>query len=429
MLCLVSFILIFSIIREKIEENLNQKTSSKNNEFVLLVLFGSLLFSIIISSHDLFITYLALEGLSLLITIFIIGYGPIFKSSEASIKYFSISAFTAGFVLYGISIIYKKIQTTNYTEIYKYALMCVENSRGEDISWLTVSLIFIMAGFFFKLTVAPFHLWATEVYGNIPIVTAAFIFLPYKFSLLVAFFKITAYAFYSLSWIWSPILLILSITCIFWGSVGAVYEDKIKKFLVFASINQTGFIFLGLGSGTFYGISASLLHLVFYFLSTGALFLFLIGVKLYNNDTKSTFIHQLQYLYIPKAYALFLIPVVFSMAGFPPLFGFFTKYFLLLETFNTSGISFVILVLLLNILSAFYYFRLIKNTFFFSLDKEVEDPHILGSRTLEIISSILFIFCSLALCAGWVYLPNIVQFFDMLTENLLYPFFSHAHKF
>jgi len=115
------------------------------------------------------------------------------------------------------------------------------------------------------------------------------------------------------------------------------------------------------------------MHLVFYFFSMVALFLFLVIVKAYNPEKKSSYLHQLQYLYIPKQYSFFLIPLIFSMAGFPPLYGFFTKYFLLLETLNASGILFVALVLILNIISSFYYLRLVKNIFFtVSSDEKIE---------------------------------------------------------
>jgi len=134
MLLLIASVLILASVREKIEKTVILKTTSRSSEYLVLILFGALIFSVIISSNDLFLTYISLEGLSLLTSIFIIGYGPIFKSSEAAIKYFSISAFTAGFVLFGISLLYKKIQTTNYTEIHKYVQFCIENNRSDDLS-------------------------------------------------------------------------------------------------------------------------------------------------------------------------------------------------------------------------------------------------------------------------------------------------------
>lgn len=418
---LVSFVLFFSLIREFIEINETQKTTSKNTEFIILIAFGLLLFLIIITSNDLFLTYITIEGLSLLVSILIIGYGPIFKSTEAAIKYFSISAFTAGFVLYGISVIYKNIQTTNYTEIKKYLFLSFENNNTSNLTWLIITLLFILLGFFFKLTVAPFHLWATEVYGNVPIVTASFIFLPYKFSILIAMFKILTQCFYSLNWVWGPILLILSISSIFWGSIGALYEDKIKKFLVFASINQTGFILLGFGTMTFYGISASLMHLSFYFLSMIALFLYIIVAKVYNLELKISYIHQLQYLKLPLFYRILLVPLLFSMMGFPPFFGFFTKYFLLLETLNSVGLFFMLLVLILNIISSFYYFRLIKNIFFFT-ESEIETSKIKINNTgIYITSSIFFILIVTIISVSWVYIGDIVIICDHFSKSLIYP--------
>lgn len=423
-LLLVSIILIFTLIREKFENKIKKTIISKNSEYILLILFGTLFFLVIVSSHDLFLTYLVLEGLSLLLAILIIGYGPIFKSTEAAIKYFSISAFTSGFVLYGISIVYKKLQTTNYTEIHKFIQQCHENESYVDYSWLIIAMVFILVGFFFKLTVAPFHLWAVEVYGNVPMTTAAFIFLPYKFSLLAAFFKIVTYVFQDLRCVWGVILSILALTCIFWGSVGAIYEDKIKKFLVFASINQTGFILLGLGTSSFYGISSSLMHLIFYFISNIALFMFLIVIKTHNIEKELMFIHQLQHAYIPKVYAFFLIPIIFSMAGFPPLMGFFTKYFLLLEVFSEFGPLYVLIILFLNIISTFYYFRIIKNIFFFDSGRlKIETRSILPTNFWNIVTAV-FLICSGVLAGSWIFLPEIINIFNVLTENILYPFFS-----
>lgn len=426
LIILVSCVLLFSLIREKIETTLYQKTSSKNVEYIILLALGTLLFLTIITSHDLFLTYISLEGLSLLVTIFIIGYGPIFKSTEAAIKYFSISAFTSGFVLYGISSIYKKIQTTNFTEIKKYTVICLEQNQTAEIIWLVVTLVFIMVGFFFKLTVAPFHMWASEVYGNIPMITATIIFLPYKFSLIIAFFKIVVQAFYWLNWVWGPILLILSMSCIIWGSLGALYEDKIKKFMVFASINQTGFILLGLGSSSIYGLSAALMHLFFYFFSAAGLFLFFVIIRSYNTNLKLSYIHQLQYLHIPKIYSIGLIPLIFSMMGFPPFMGFFTKYFLLVETLQAPGLVFMGVVLFLNIVSSFYYFRLLKNLFFFS---NYSVSKLTAFKKVQSITFFVFFVIILFLTTGWVYLTEIITIFDSLGANLAYPFFTQSTSF
>lgn len=196
--------------------------------------------------------------------------------------------------------------------------------------------------------------------------------------------------------------------------------------MVFASINQTGFILLGLGSSSIYGLSAALMHLFFYFFSAAGLFLFFVIIRSYNTNLKLSYIHQLQYLHIPKIYSIGLIPLIFSMMGFPPFMGFFTKYFLLVETLQAPGLVFMGVVLFLNIVSSFYYFRLLKNLFFFS---NYSVSKLTAFKKVQSITFFVFFVIILFLTTGWVYLTEIITIFDSLGANLAYPFFTQSTSF
>lgn len=430
--------LFLSLVWDLMEHKRGDAQFSLNNLFPLTSLFGLLFCYILISSNDLLLTYLAIEGNTAVILCFMLGYTSIFKATEAAKKYFIISGTGTSFMLFGISVVFLNCKTVNYTYLFG-VLMDPIQAR-----YVIMPSIFIVAGILIKIAAAPFHFWAIEIYGNISFLTFIFILVPFKISLLCVLAKIIGYVFLEIKDFWSTILIILGLISIFSGSIGALYEDKIKKFFVFGSVNQVGYLLLALSSINVDGFSAFFFYLIFYFISFLGFAVFLTLAKTLNLDNDLIFISQLRTLKLPLTMFIAAIPIIFSMMGFPPFMGFLSKYYVLSSVAGAGAPLFVYFLLVINIITSFYYLRIVKDLFFDNSNavkqlKEIGVNHtllnnisewsdIIGSNKLMKIALLILCILSGALVFSWFFLDTIVDFTNILSERVLYPMSSNPGK-
>lgn len=385
----------------------------KNNwksviEFPFLFLGSVLFLLLLITVQDLFLMVLCIIGMSICLYALLASNSVFGRlSREACIKYFIMSALSSGLLLGGIKEIYLLCGSTNFSVINNFLIWKISNfSNIYEFYNFKIGIFFIFAGFLFKLSAAPSHFWSPEIYEGIPYSLMSFIVLPVKLAIAVIFIKVFKSVFFinSLNSIVNYLLLneienfilFIIILSMVLGGVNALFEQKIKRFLAYSSINQIGFLFIGLlgFDSSFYGIQAFLYFLIVYILNLSIFFLLIFwytsnfsmfstifmqnsfnGLKYkhfdfnYVSDFKNFFWIFKNLTFSKKNITFYIfwvlfILVLFSLAGIPPLAGFFSKFYILLYAFKLNYWIIIFCGVVISIISAYYYLRILKVAFF-----------------------------------------------------------------
>jgi NADH-quinone oxidoreductase subunit N len=317
---------------------------------------------LLVSSFDGFGAYISLEGLTFSLFTLAGLDSKSRNSSEAGVKYFCLGALSSGFLLFGVSLVFIITKTLDFLE-----LRLVVNSINELPVLLSFALLFIFFGLWFKLSIFPCHAWTPDVYeGALTPVTFFFATVVklsvFSFFVRVLFFLLGSKVFYLF---WRPFFLAVSAGSILFGSLGALAQTKVKRFVGYTSINQMGYLLIGVSCGNLLGLQASFVYMFFYLGMGFCFFSILLYITNLSTGKEVLFINQLRgFGSEHKNLAAVLALVLFSMAGVPPLAGFFGKTLLFFAAFRKGYHSLVILGLLANVVSAFYYLRMIKCIYF-----------------------------------------------------------------
>lgn len=310
------------------------------------------------SSYDFFGIYLAMEGLSLTLYVLASMTHKGVVSIEASIKYFSLGAISSGIFLFGISIIFGIVGVLDFLEIQLF----LSNSHFlENILEIKLGLLFILFGFFFKLSAFPCHIWVADVYEGIWTPITAFFAIVIKVSLMLFFIRFVFNLLFNILFFFQPIFIFVSIGSMFIGALGAIKQVRIKRFIAYTSINQVGFIFLGIASCNLTGITAALIYLVLYAIMSLSFFALLLNTE--HMVTKKSMVY-LSDIYCFCFYDLqssrHLVLVILSMAGLPPLAGFIGKLLLYFSVMEARLDFVIIFSLLISIISVYYYLSFVR---------------------------------------------------------------------
>ena len=332
-------------------------------EFAFLIVLNVLFLVLLLNSNELLLMFICVIGFSLNMYVLILYDAPSILSLEAGAKYFYLSALSSGLLSSGLLLIYIWLLGTKfwYITYVIYELANINVNLGLGV----VALASIIYGFLFKLAAFPCHLWAPEIYAGSPNVTMGFFILPIKIATLAVFIKVLTCVFKDAYIGWSYMLWFSSALSMIWGCLGAYLEDKIKKFIAYSSINQMGFLLIGVTCGAFEGIRATIIYLLIYIImNIGFLQIYL---ATWNTQTNRNIEYLPELKYFPKQnwiYSIGLAIILFSMAGIPPLAGFFGKYFLFLIAFESEYYLLILIGMLTSLVSAFYYLRIIKIMWF-----------------------------------------------------------------
>ena len=386
-------ILITTIIILLVSFDYYRRDNLLEYEYPILIGFVVLGMMVMLSSHNFLVFYLSIELQTLSMYVLICFRKTSRIAVEASLKFFILGSLSSILLVFGISFLYGTFGTLNFSEIHDLIFM-VSTHNHYDTS-LVIGLAFILIGLLFKLTVAPFHMWAPDVYEGAPIVTTFFMATVSKIAFLGIFIKI----FYTICnpffWVISPALIVFGLLSIIVGSIGAIYQRKLKRLAAYSSIGHMGFILLSLSTGTLSGVHYAILYLFIYVLMSICFFTILISVQRGKNYKRLEYLTDLLYLndFSPVISMIFAI-VLFSMAGVPPLLGFWSKFYVL-STIIDQGMFYIALaVILLSSISAFYYIRLIK-VIFFEKTKKTANFHNVNTINFAVImlaAASLFIF-------------------------------------
>ena len=350
-------------------------------EYPILLLSSILGMMIMVSSNDLIVFYMGLELQSLALYVLASFDRNNKLSSESGLKYFVLSALSSGLLLYGCSLIYGFSGTTNFNEI--------SQNITEVQYGLTLGIVFILVGLSFKISAVPFHMWAPDVYAGSPTsVTMFFAILP-KIAALTVFIKFLYIPFINLIDQWKIIIIFLSIASMIFGAVAAIGQRNLKRLMAYSSISHMGFALAGLSVGTNDGIQSSVSYISIYLVMNVAFFSCLFMLKRNNNYFES--LDDLSGL--SKNHPLLsvsLLIILFSLAGIPPLAGFFAKFYVFLSVVKEGMYFLAIIGLLSTVVAAFYYIRIIK-IIYFEPEKEKYDMGDNVGLKFTLIISTLFI--------------------------------------
>ena len=351
-------------------------------EYPVLILSSVLGMMVMISSNDLIVFYMGLELQSLALYVLATFNRDQVKSSEAGLKYFVLSALSSGLLLYGCSLIYGFSGSTNFNVI--------SNQLNTNEYVLTFGIVFILVGLAFKISAVPFHMWAPDVYEGSPTSVTLFFTMVPKIAALTVFVRFLYVPFLNLIDQWQMIIVFLSIASMLFGAIAAIGQTNIKRLIAYSSIGHIGYTLAGLATGSNEGIQSSIIYISIYVIMNLALFSCLLMLK--RNDQYYEQIDDLSGL--SKNHPLlsfsFLI-ILFSLAGIPPLAGFFAKFYVFKAVIEQSMYFLAIVGLLSTVVAAFYYLRIIKIIYFDKEKEKYDQDHSLWLKFSLTFSTILIL--------------------------------------
>ena len=329
-------------------------------EYPILILSSVLGMMIMISSNDLIVFYMGLELQSLALYVLATFNRDQLKSSEAGLKYFVLSALSSGLLLYGCSLIYGFTGSTNFN--------IIASELNSNQYALTFGIVFILVGLAFKISAVPFHMWAPDVYEGSPTSVTLFFTMVPKIAALTVFIRFLYVPFLNLIDQWQIILIFLSIASMLFGAVAAIGQTNLKRLIAYSSISHVGYALAGLAIGTNEGIQSSVIYITIYIIMNLGFFSCLLMMKR-NNEYYENIDDLSGLSKNHPMLSLSLLVILFSLAGIPPLAGFFAKFYIFKSVLEQSMYFLAIVGLLSTVVAAFYYLRIIKIIYF---DKEKE---------------------------------------------------------
>ncbi|MCP4923185.1 MAG: NADH-quinone oxidoreductase subunit N, partial [bacterium] len=329
-------------------------------EFPVLCLLSTLGMMVVISANHFLLFYLGLELQSLGLYVLVAYQRDSVKAGEAALKYFVLGVLASIFILYGMSFVYGFAGTLDFQGIAEELRFV---SAGSIPVTLSIGGVMILLGICFKLAVAPMHMWAPDVYEGSSVPVAAFLSSAPKLAALGILIRLLYGPFGELLPSWSLLLQILAATSMIWGSVAALYQVRLRRLLAYSTVAHMGYVFMGLASGTIAGAQGALIYMTLYAVMIVGVFAFLLGWR--RKDECLEDIQDLSGLSQRRPLqALMFSVLMFSMAGIPPLGGFFAKLSVFSAAAESGLYPLMIIAALFSVVGAVYYLRLVKVIYF-----------------------------------------------------------------
>jgi NADH-quinone oxidoreductase subunit N len=336
----------------------NRNAGYARFEFPVLMLFAVVGMMVMASATNLITLYLGLELQSLALYVLAAFARDDLRASEAGLKYFVLGALASGLLLYGISLIYGFSGTMDFAQLARLLIKPEAASSG-----LVVGLVFVLVGLVFKISAVPFHMWAPDVYEGAPTPVTAFFSTAPKVAAMALLLRTMASPFGHLVGEWRELIFLISIASMILGALAAIGQRKIKRLMAYSSIGHMGYALIGLAAGTPEGIRGVLVYLVVYVFMSAGTFACIIAMR-----RKGLMLEEIGDLgglaRTDPALALAMAVFMFSMAGIPPLSGFFGKLYIFLAAVQSGLWALAIIGVLTSVVGAFYYLRIVKIMYF-----------------------------------------------------------------
>ena len=356
-------------------------------EYPLLIALAAVGMMVMVSASDLMALYMGLELQSLSLYVIAALRRDSVRSTEAGLKYFVLGALSSGLLLFGASLVYGFAGTTGFAGIF-------EAVQGRAPVGLLIGLSLVIAGLAFKISAAPFHMWTPDVYEGAPTSVTAFFATAPKIAAMALLARVVYGAFGGIVGDWQQILAALSVASMFLGAVAAIGQRNIKRLMAYSSIAHMGFALMGLAAGTVAGVEAMLIYLVIYVTMNVGAFAFILSME--RDGAPVVEISALS-LYSRRSptRALAMLVLLFSLAGVPPLVGFFAKYSVLLAAVEAGLVWLAVLGVIASVIGAFYYIRIVYIMYFGDEESELDA----GGST--VLASFLVVSAALMLFGLW----------------------------
>jgi NADH-quinone oxidoreductase subunit N len=352
------FILLIVFIAFVYSRGYLQDRKMFKGEYFVLGLFAALGMMVMVSAHSLLTIYLGLELLSLSLYTMVAMHRDSSQASEAAMKYFVLGALASGMLLYGMSILYGLTGTLDLTK-----LATALSQHAEQRTFMVFALVFIIIGLAFKLGAVPFHVWIPDVYQGAPTSVTLFIGSAPKIAAFAMLMRLLVEGMQSLHSDWQQILIILAILSMATGNIFAIAQTNIKRMLAYSTISHVGFLLLGILTGTQSGYAASMFYVVVYALMSLGGFGMIILLSRAGFEAEQ--LEDFKGLNERNSwYAFLMLILMLSMAGIPPLVGFWAKWSVLSQVVQSGLVWLAVLAVIFAIIGAFYYLRIIKLMYF-----------------------------------------------------------------
>ena len=334
---------------------------TKNNlmkfEYPILIGLAVVGMMMMVSAGDLMSLYMGIELQSLALYVIAAFNRDSIRSTEAGLKYFVLGALSSGLLLYGASLIYGFSGTTSFDGI------ALALNQGEISLGLLIGLVFLATGLAFKVSAAPFHMWTPDVYEGAPTPVTAFFATAPKVAAMILFTRVAYGAFGEIKSDWQQIVSFLAVASMFLGSVAAIGQKDIKRMMAYSSIGHMGFALVGLASGTEIGVQALLIYMSIYVIMNIGTFAFILSMEKDGHPVSEISALNM-YSRVDPLRALVLMILMFSLAGIPPLVGFFGKFYVLKAAVNANMAWLAIAGVIASVIGAFYYLRIVYLMYF-----------------------------------------------------------------
>jgi len=325
-------------------------------EYPMLVALSAVGMMMMVSAGDLMALYMGLELQSLALYVVASLRRDSVKSTEAGLKYFVLGALSSGLLLYGASLVYGSAGTTLFSGIVQVA--------QDDMSLgLLFGLVFLMSGFAFKVSAVPFHMWTPDVYEGSPTPVTAFFATAPKVAAMGLFARVMHDAFGGVVADWQQIVALLSVLSMFLGAFAAIGQSNIKRLMAFSSIAHMGYALMGLAAGTVLGVQAMLIYMAIYVTMNIGTFAFILMME--KDGQPVTEIASLNmYSRSEPGKALAMLVLLFSLAGVPPMLGFFAKFYVLRAAYEGGLAWLAVAGVIASVIGAYYYLRIVFLMYF-----------------------------------------------------------------
>jgi NADH-quinone oxidoreductase subunit N len=347
----------------------NVRAGMARFEFPILILFATLGMLMMISANDLIALYVGIELQSLSLYVIAAFRRDSLRSSEAGLKYFVLGALSSGMLLYGSSMIYGFTGATGFDTLAEV----LKGAHGGPSVGLVVGLVFLIAGLAFKVSAVPFHMWTPDVYEGAPTPVTAFFAVAPKIAAIALFVRTMVGPFGDLHDQWQQVVVLISILSMLLGAFAAIWQTNIKRLLAYSSIGHVGYALIGLAAGTKGGIQGIGIYLAIYLAMNVGTFCCVLAMRRQGRMVED--INGLAGLSRSRPlFAACLGVFMFSMAGIPPLAGFFGKLYIFLAAIEAGLYTLAIIGVLSSVVAAFYYVRIVKIMYFDDPAEEFERP-------------------------------------------------------
>ena len=365
-LCTKNVIILASIGCFLISQDYLDRSKLNFFEYYLLTLLSILGLLLLVSSNDLITAYLAIEMQSLSFYVLATFKRESAFSTESGLKYFILGAFSSGLILFGSSYVYGLTGSLNFTDLSILLDGLTFESDFYSFSTLNglkIFILFIVTGLLFKLAAAPFHMWTPDVYEGAPTSSTAIFAVVPKIAVFVLLIRIFHGSFYSLIDSWQQMILFSAIISVIVGSFVALKQRKLKRLIAYSAISHVGYLLIAFSTGTFEGSQALFFYMFIYMITGLATWSIVLSIdSIYGSTKNLSDITAL--MQINKTMAITFSLILFSLAGIPPLAGFYAKMYVFLVAMSSSFYLPAIIAILSSVISTFYYIRVIKVIYF-----------------------------------------------------------------